>query len=36
MLLKDNFLVYPSLEAAAKSYLKLYEYGEKIQKLGER
>jgi len=29
MLLKDNFLVYPSLEAAAKSFLKLYEYGEK-------
>jgi acyl-CoA synthetase (NDP forming) len=31
MLLKDNFLVYPSLEAAAKSFLKLYEYGKKIQ-----
>ncbi|MBY8992238.1 MAG: CoA-binding protein [Candidatus Lokiarchaeota archaeon] len=31
MLLKDNFLVYPSLEAAAKSYLKLYEYGKKIE-----
>ena len=31
MLLKDNFLVYPSLEAAAKSFLKLYEYGKKIE-----
>ncbi|MFX1291853.1 MAG: CoA-binding protein [Promethearchaeota archaeon] len=30
MLLKDNFLVYPSLEAAAKSFLKLYEFGKKI------
>jgi acyl-CoA synthetase (NDP forming) len=30
MLLKDNFLVYPSLEAVAKSYLKLYEYGKKL------
>lgn len=31
MLLKDTFLVYPSLEAAAKSFLKLYEYGKKIE-----
>jgi len=31
MLLKDKFLVYPSLEAAAKSFLKLYEYGKKIE-----
>ncbi len=31
MLLKDNFLVYPSLEAAAKSFLKLYEYGEEVR-----
>ena len=30
MLLKDKFLVYPSLEAAAVSFLKLYEYGKKI------
>ncbi|MFW9894340.1 MAG: CoA-binding protein [Candidatus Thorarchaeota archaeon] len=35
MLLKDNFLVYPSLEAAAKSFLKLYEYGKKITALGK-
>jgi acyl-CoA synthetase (NDP forming) len=33
MLLKDNFLVYPSLEAAAKSFLKLYEYGKKLERL---
>ncbi|MFX1323753.1 MAG: CoA-binding protein [Promethearchaeota archaeon] len=33
MLLKDNFLVYPSLETAAKSFLKLYEYGKKIVSL---
>ncbi|MFX1313759.1 MAG: CoA-binding protein [Promethearchaeota archaeon] len=32
MLIKDNFIVYPSLEAAAKSFLKLYEYGEKVMK----
>ncbi len=31
MLLKDNFLVYPSLESAAKSFIKLYEYGKKIK-----
>ncbi|MFX1375514.1 MAG: CoA-binding protein [Promethearchaeota archaeon] len=33
MLFKDNFIVYPSLEAAAKSFLKLYEFGKKIIKL---
>ncbi|MHA1914956.1 MAG: CoA-binding protein [Promethearchaeota archaeon] len=33
MLLRDDFLVYPSLEAAAKSFLKLYEFGKKIAKL---
>ncbi len=33
MLQKDNFLVFPSLEAAAKSFLKFYEYGEKIHKI---
>ncbi|MHA2390360.1 MAG: hypothetical protein ACXAEX_00185 [Promethearchaeota archaeon] len=33
MLLKDNFLVYPSLETAAKAFLKLYEYGKKIENL---
>ncbi len=31
MLLNDNFLVYPSLESAAKSFLKLYEYGKKVK-----
>ncbi|MFW9879202.1 MAG: hypothetical protein ACFFG0_39485, partial [Candidatus Thorarchaeota archaeon] len=36
MLLKDNFLVYPSLEAAAKSFLKLYEYGLKTEHLKNR
>jgi acyl-CoA synthetase (NDP forming) len=35
MLLKDKFLVYPSLEAAAKSFLKLYEYGKKITQLSK-
>ncbi len=28
-LTKDGFLVYPSIERAAKSFLKLYEYGKK-------
>lgn len=32
MLIKDNFIVYPTIEAAAKSFLKLFEYGEKIKK----
>ena len=32
MLIKDNFLVYPTIEAAAKSFLKLFEYGEKIRR----
>jgi acetyltransferase len=32
MLLKDNFLVYPSVDAAAKAYLKLFEYGRKINR----
>jgi len=36
MLLKDDFLVYPSLESAAKSFLKLYEYGKKVEGLTER
>ncbi|MCK4285049.1 MAG: CoA-binding protein [Candidatus Lokiarchaeota archaeon] len=36
MLLSDNFLVYPSLESAAKSFLKLYEYGETVKGLRER
>jgi acyl-CoA synthetase (NDP forming) len=35
MLLKDKFLVYPSLEAAAKSFLKLYEYGKKLKRLSK-
>ncbi len=32
MLIKDNFLVYPTIEAAAKSFLNLFEYGEKIRR----
>ena len=28
-LTKDGFLVYPSIERAAKSFLKLHEYGKK-------
>ncbi|MFX1346099.1 MAG: CoA-binding protein [Promethearchaeota archaeon] len=36
MLLKDKFLVYPSLESAAKSFLKLYEYGKKIKDFENR
>jgi acyl-CoA synthetase (NDP forming) len=32
MLIKDNFIVYPTIEAAAKSFLKLFEYGKKIKK----
>ncbi len=36
MLQKDNILVFPTLEAAAKSFLKLYEYGEKQRKFKNR
>jgi len=33
-LLKENdFLIYPTIQRAAKSYLALYEYGQKIKKL---
>ncbi|MFX1572986.1 MAG: CoA-binding protein [Promethearchaeota archaeon] len=35
MLFKDEFLVYPSLEAAAKSFLKLYEFGKKLERLNK-
>ncbi len=33
MLIKDNFMVYPTIETAAKSFLKLYEYGKKLNRL---
>ncbi|MFX1281320.1 MAG: CoA-binding protein [Promethearchaeota archaeon] len=36
MLLKDNFLVYSSLEATAVSFLKLFEYGKKIKELSKK
>jgi len=32
MLIKDNFIVYSTIDVAAKSFLKLYEYGKKISK----
>ena len=34
MLIADNFLVYPNIDIAAKSFLKLYEYGQKQKSLG--
>lgn len=33
MLVKDNFLVYNSMEIAAKAFLKLYEFGKKLEKI---
>jgi len=33
MLVKDNFLVYNSMEIAAKAFLKLYEFGKKLDKI---
>ncbi|MFX1304624.1 MAG: CoA-binding protein [Promethearchaeota archaeon] len=30
LLLNDKFIVYPTIEAAAKSFLKLYEFGKKL------
>ena len=35
MLMEDKFLVYPTIEAAAKSFLKLYEYGKKLAGLNK-
>ncbi len=32
ILVKDKFLVYPTIEAVAKSFLKLYKYGKKKEK----
>ncbi|MHA1624724.1 MAG: hypothetical protein ACTSWH_06315, partial [Promethearchaeota archaeon] len=34
MLIADNFLVYPNIDIAAKSFLKVYEYGSKQKSLG--
>ncbi len=33
MLIKDNFIIYPTIEIAAKSFLKLYEIGKKLERL---
>ncbi len=33
MLIADNYLVYPNIDIAAKSFLKLYEYGNKQKSL---
>jgi len=30
MLIKNDFIVYPTMESAAKSFLKMYEYGRKL------
>lgn len=35
MLIEDKFIVYPTIEAAAKSFLKLYEYGKKLARLNK-
>ncbi len=34
-LLKDNFIVYPSVRRAAKSFMALYEYGRKLKALNK-
>jgi acyl-CoA synthetase (NDP forming) len=33
LLIKDGFIVYPDLRRAAKAFLALYEYGEKLRRL---
>ncbi len=33
LLIDDDFIVYPSVERGAKSFLKLYEYGKKVKRL---
>ena len=35
MLMKDGFIVYPTIEGAAKSFLKLYEYGKSSVRLNK-
>ena len=32
-LIGDNFLVYPTIQAAAKSFLQLYQYGQKLRNI---
>lgn len=31
MLIQNDFIVYPTMESAAESFLKLYEYGQKLK-----
>ncbi|MFX1327900.1 MAG: hypothetical protein ACFE91_07125, partial [Promethearchaeota archaeon] len=33
-LIDDNFIVYPTIEAAAKAFLKLFEFSKKLERLG--
>jgi acyl-CoA synthetase (NDP forming) len=35
-LIADNFLVYPTIQAAAKSFLKLCNYGQKLRNIREK
>ncbi|UCD00880.1 MAG: hypothetical protein JSV23_08330 [Promethearchaeota archaeon] len=35
LLLSDKFIVYPTIEAAAKSFLKLYEFGKKLTRINQ-
>ncbi len=36
LLIDDNFIVYPSVERGAKAFLKLYEYGRKINRMEKK
>ncbi|MFX0104215.1 MAG: CoA-binding protein [Candidatus Hodarchaeota archaeon] len=33
LLIKDKFIVYPTIETAAKSFLKLYKFGKKLARI---
>ena len=35
LLIDDNFIVYPSIERGAKSFLKLYEFGKKLIRINK-
>ncbi|MCK4780028.1 MAG: hypothetical protein KAT57_07570, partial [Candidatus Lokiarchaeota archaeon] len=35
MLMEDEFIVYPTIEAAAKSFLRVYEYGKRLVRLNK-
>ena len=35
VLINENFIIYPTVERGAKSFLKLYEFGRKLARLSK-